>query len=248
MHDDDLNAESMDEQEMDEDDGTDAWIVTFADISMLLLVFFVLLFSMSDINETSFTDSFTSVRQALGQDKMRADTSRVTSDEGAVLESVKLQRQLLEAQKKVFSEVKTYMTRSGVEGIVGATLDEGTITLRVASEVLFEPGQVELTAAGKKSIMPLLNFFIQHNDQRINIKGYTDDQPPGPGAKYTDNWEISALRAVNVLRFLLEQGIETNRVTATGLASTDPLFPNTTDDNRARNRRVEFVLEKNITK
>ena len=56
------------------------------------------------------------------------------------------------------------------------------------------------------------------------------------------------MRAVSVLRYFLKAGIDSKRLTATGLGELDPLFPNTTEENRARNRRVEFMLERRVTK
>ena len=116
--------------------------------------------------------------------------------------------------------------------------------LRLPSEVLFAPGSAELTAQGREAVATLKNFFIKNADQTINIKGYTDDVPPR--GRYADNWELSSMRAVNVLRYLLDLGLSAERMTATGLSDLEPLYPNTTPENRAKNRRVEFVLEKSV--
>lgn len=232
----------------DEEEGTDDWLTTFADLSMLLLVFFILLFSMSELDPKKFTDSFTSVKQALGSKLDKVSSSRVQTQDAALLQTVRLQKQLIETQRKVYSDIRTFLNRKGVEGIIGAVFDEGVITIRVPSGVLFAKGQVGLSDRGKLILMTLKNLFIQRNDQNINIKGFTDDSLPRAGGRFKDNWEISALRAVNVLRFYLQQGIEANRLTATGLADLDPLYPNTSEANRAKNRRVEFVLEKRVGK
>lgn len=245
---DDSFYSALPESEAAQDDGPDEWITTFADVALLLLVFFVLLFSMSSLDIRRFTDSFTSVRVALGEEHSDAVTARIGKvGEGAIVESVLLQKQLLQEQRKVYSEIRTFMNRKGVEGIVGAVFDEGVITLNVPGNVLFAPGQVALSPEGEEMMSTLKDLFIQRNDQIINIRGYTDDIPPGPDSRFKDNWEISSLRSVNVLRYLLKQGIEPSRLTATGLADLDPLYPNTTPQNRAKNRRVEFVLEKRIS-
>ncbi len=232
----------------DDDDEENEWITTFADISMLLLVFFILLFSMSQIDVKRFSDSFTSVRQALG-DKMDKDlASKVGAEDGSLVESIMMQKQLILSQRKIYSEIRTFLNRKGLEGVIGAIFDEGTITLKVPSWVLFDKGQVNISPEGEKVLLNLKNIFIKRNDQTINIRGYTDDQPPPEGSRFLDNWEVSALRAVNVLRFYLKQGIEPSRLTATGLADLNPIVPNDTPANRAKNRRVEFVLDKRISK
>lgn len=224
------------------------WLTTFADISLLLLTFFILLFSMSTLDETKFTDSFLAVKVALGQKEDKLMTARVKTEEAAILDTVRLQKQLIEAQRKVFSDVRTFITRKGVEGVVGAVLEEGKITLRVPGDVLFAPGQVELGPEGKAVIKTLKDFLVKSVDQQISIKGFTDDVPPSPQSRFKDNWEISSLRAVYVLRYLLELGLDQKRLTATGLADLEPLYPNTTAENQARNRRVEIVLEKQVSK
>ena len=232
----------------EEDDGVDVWFITFADISMLLLVFFILLFSMSEIKTDLFTDSFTSVRKALGNDEDLSMASRMQTDEAVLLDSVRLQRELIEAQRAVYSEVTTYLNRQGVEGVVGSIFDEGVITLRVDSEVLFEPGSAHISPQGRDVIKGLMDVFIRQNDQHISIQGHTDADPPGPDSPYEDNWELSTMRAVSVLRILLEGGIEPVRLSATGMADMNPVRPNTSEANKAENRRVDFVLEKIVTR
>lgn len=231
----------------EEDDSGGEWLTTFADLSMLLLVFFVLLYSMSTLDTKKFSETFTSVTQALQGKLEKVATSKITQDEaGVLIDQVLMRRQIIESQRKVFAEVKTLQTKKGVEGVISANFEDGVITLRVPGSVLFKPGQINLSPRGVKVITELKNFFIRHRDQTIKIVGYTDNTRPSKKSRFKDNWEISALRAVSVLRELLKMGIESTRLTATGLAYLNPIFPNTTDEYRAKNRRVEFVLERRV--
>lgn len=224
------------------------WMATFADMCLLLLVFFILLFTMSTLDDVRFRESFYSVRHALGDamgGTMGAD--RVPAEDiGVFIDQAMMHRQVVENQRRIFSDFRTFQNTKGLEGIIGAVFDEGTITLQVPGDVLFGLGQVSLTAEGQAVIAELKDFFIRYHDQTINIRGFTDDIPPREGGRFKDNWEISALRAVNVLRYLINLGIEPTRLTSTGLADMYPLYPNTSDENRSRNRRVEFILEKRI--
>ncbi len=230
----------------EDDERTDEWIITFADLATLLLVFFILLFSMSVIDLQRFADSFTSVREVFGGTKDSLLTSNVRSDDAVLLETVRLQKQLLEAQRKVFSDVRTFLNRKGLEGVVGAVFDEGVVTVKIPAALLFEKDKVELSENGTVLLQEMTDLFVKKKDQSINIRGYTDDSGPLPGSRFKDNWEVSALQAVSVLRFLLKFGIEPERLTATGLGSLGPLFPNSSEDNRAKNRRVEFSLERRV--
>lgn len=232
----------------EEDESGNEWLTTFADLSMLLLVFFVLLYSMSTLDTEKFSKTFSSVTKALQGKLEKVATSKITHEEaGVLIDQALMRRQIIESQRKVFAEVKTLQTKKGVEGIVSANFEDGVITLRVPGDVMFDSGQVKLSPKGVQVITTLKNFFLQHRDQNIKIIGYTDNSRPGKGSRFHDNWEISALRAVNVLRELLKMGIESTRLTATGLAYLNPIYPNTTTEYRAKNRRVEFVLEKRVT-
>jgi chemotaxis protein MotB len=209
----------------EEDEGSE-WLTTFADLSMLLLVFFVLLYSMSTLDTEKFSETFSSVTQALQGKLEKVSTSRITQEEaGVLIDQALMRRQIIESQRKVFAEVKTLQTKKGVEGLVSANFEDGLITIRVPGDVMFGSGQVNLSPKGIEVIAALKDFFIQHRDQNIKIIGYTD----------------------NVLRELLAMGIESTRLTATGLAYLNPIYPNTSDEYRAKNRRVEFVLEKRVT-
>lgn len=246
------NNESLEDlfiaEEPDDDDEGNDWITTFADLSMLLLVFFILLYSMSEIDTHKFDMTFQSVTQAIKGKMDKVATSKVAREEaGMILNQVMTRRQIIKSQQRVFQDVKYLQTRKGVEGILSANFEDGKITIKLPADVLFQPGQVDLTSAGMAAVNALKDFFISHPDQSINIKGYTDNLPVRSGSRLKDNWEISSLRAVNVLRYLMKLGIKPNRLTATGLGEMDPLVPNNSEQNRQRNRRIEFVLEKILT-
>jgi chemotaxis protein MotB len=233
-----------------EDESSDAaeWLVTFSDLIMLLLVFFIMLYAMSTPDPTKITNALQAVTQALSGKESKMATSTISREEaGILLDQVMLNRQIQIAQQKVFSDVKFLQTKKGLEGLVGANFEDGVITIRAPGDVLFASGEVTLTSKGREIIEAMKDFFIQHPDQTINIRGYTDDRLPAPGGRFRDNWEVSSMRAVNVLRVLMDMGIEPKRLTSTGIADLNPLFPNTSEEYRAQNRRVEFVLEKRVT-
>ncbi len=228
-------------QIMEDEEESDAqeWLMTFSDLTMLLLVFFIMMFAMSTPDTSKIQSTLMSVTTALGGKETKLATSTISREEaGVILDQVMMQRQIMIAQQKVFADVKYLQTKKGLEGLVGANFEDGVITIRAPGDVLFAPGEVTLTEKGRQVILAMKDFFVQHPDQTINIRGYTDDHQPPPGSRFRDNWEISSLRAVNVLRLLMSMGIESKRLTSTGLADLNPLFPNTTDYNRAHNRRV----------
>jgi chemotaxis protein MotB len=155
-----LNSGQFDADFEENGDDSKEWMVTFTDMCLLLLVFFILLFTMSTLDDTRFKESFLSVRMALGDvmgGSLGADKVPV-EDLGVFIDQVMVQRQIVENQKKVFSDFRYFQNSKGLEGVVGAVFDEGTITLRVPGDVLFSSGQVSLTPEGKKLLRNSRNF------------------------------------------------------------------------------------------
>jgi len=238
-----------DYERIDDEEESDSleWLTTFSDLTMLMLVFFILLYAMSTPDAHKIESTLQSVTKALGGKADQLATSTISREEaGVILDQVMMQKQIQIAQKKVFSDVKYLQTKKGLEGLIGANFEDGVITIRAPGDVLFAKGEVNLSDKGREVILAMKDFFAQHPDQTINIRGYTDDMQPVSGSRFRDNWEVSSLRAVNVLRLLMQMGVESKRLTSTGLADMNPLFPNTTDEYRAQNRRVEFILEKRV--
>ncbi len=228
---------------MDDIGGERTLLFTHAGLCMLLLVFFVMLFALSGIDATRFEESFGAVRSAMGGDA--GDMPRVQARDAEDARD-KLRRQLLEAQTRSCNAVRSFVAQNGLEDVVGVTQEEGGIILRLPVDLLFASGSDAVLPEGLKTLQPLKDIFVMQREQNINIRCFTDDTPPSAGERFRDNWELSSLRAVHILRHLLAQGIEPGRLTATGFGGLEPLFPNTTEENRAGNRRVEFVLERRM--
>ncbi len=233
--------------EEDEEGDPREWLISFADMCLLIASFFILMFAMSSPDTKKMSDAMLSVSKAIGGKESKVVSGKVSSSEvGVLMDQLMLKKSIIESQKKIFADMQFFQTTKGLEGIVGAYFQDGLITLRAPMDVLFAAGDAELTPKGQQALATLKDFFIKHVDQTINIKGFTDTDPPPAGSRFRDNWEVSAMRAVNVLRSLVKLGLSPSRMTATGLADLEPLFPNNTPENKARNRRVEFVLERRV--
>ncbi|KHK03257.1 OmpA/MotB family protein [Desulfovibrio sp. TomC] len=242
MADDDYDALG---EEREESGPSHHWLISLADMSMLLMSFFILLFSMSSVDSKKFSESVSSVKSALGGKDSGATMAPISSgDMNVLVEQAKIKQRIIGEQRRVYDQFRSFVSSKGLEGVVAATLEAGKITVNFPAGVLFPKDGVDLTDEGKARIRTMFEFLIKTSGERINIRGFTDDAPPGGGSRFRDNWEISSLRAVAVLRYLVSLGMAPNRLTATGLADLEPLYPNDTPDHRARNQRVEFVLER----
>jgi chemotaxis protein MotB len=255
-------------QLIEEEEGA-GWIVTYADMVTLLLVFFVLLFTMSNVEIDRFEEVMQSIQTNLGesgasnsliemehdvQKKIPTDLdteiditppkpqSKETPEEEAAddpLQAVEQQWQALAEQLRTTIADRHLANEVDIE-----TPIEGTIVIQVEGKALFESGSNTLNYEVDKVLDGLVDIFKERYDFDIDIQGHTDNIPIRNG-RYESNWELSAMRATTVLRYLSRKGISTKRMTATGFGDSRPIDTNETKEGRSNNRRIEFVLEKN---
>ncbi len=117
-----------------------------------------------------------------------------------------------------------------------------SVVLELQEQVLFALGSAVITDSGKQRLRKVASILNQHPDREIRVEGHTDDLPI-QSERYESNWELSTQRGVNVLKYLVyAQGVSRERIGATGFGQFRPKVPNTSPENRARNRRVEITL------
>jgi chemotaxis protein MotB len=122
---------------------------------------------------------------------------------------------------------------------------QDAIKVSVNSELLFPSGGWEMPDQGKASIAKIAAVLAPHQKNHINVNGYTDTTPIGPGlAKQgvTTNQILSQKRADSVMQYMITQGVKPNLVSAHGYGETNPVASNDTPEGRAQNRRVELTI------
>jgi len=207
--------------------GTPLWMTTFGDSMSLLLTFFVMLFSVTALNETKVRQGLGSLKGALGG-----------IAEGTMKESVVPQEG--DQMQKIAKEMEEYIASQGLGEEISVTSSPERITINLKSPILFDLGKDNL----KESALPVLDkiaSLIKDIPNEINVEGHTDNLPIHT-ERFPSNWELSAARAISVANYLIQKGISPERIGVIGYADTRPLFPNDTAEHRALNRRVEILI------
>ena len=221
-----------------------AWMVTFADLIMLLLTFFVLLLTMSSMDTkklrklmTHFTES-TGVLKFAGSGKVSDFSSFITKYNDSDNMLVVDQKQFF-TEIKISSEIKKMLKDINRE--IDLSDDERGIVLAFNENILFETGKVSL----KKEIYHILDEIsdaIYECPNDILIMGHTDNIPINSKI-YKSNWELSAYRGFSVLDYFIKQkGLSPSRFYVGGYGSFRPIYPNDTAKRRSLNRRVEIIF------
>ncbi|NTW16985.1 MAG: OmpA family protein [Syntrophaceae bacterium] len=201
-------------------------------------------------------------------DKMKADRDQLkeafvnaTSDQTTIrqkvadleAENTKLKENLAEVKKKeveVLTESNTYkqlmqeMKGEIAKGQVTISELKGKLTLDVVDKILFASGQSEVKKEGLDVLQRVIDILKNVKDKSIRIEGHTDNvRIKGRLAKqYPTNWELSAARALNVTKYLQQQGIDPALLSATAFGEYKPVANNETPEGRAKNRRIAIIL------
>lgn len=152
----------------------------------------------------------------------------------------------VEVQKtsKIYEDLLERMKSEISKGEVTISELKGKLTVNLVDSVLFDSGKAEVKPNGLLVLQKVVDILTNIKDKAIRIEGHTDDvQITGAlMRRYPTNWELSAARAINVARYLHQQGIDPALLAAVAYGEYKPVAPNDTEEGRAKNRRIEIVL------
>lgn len=223
------------------------WLLSYADFITLLMIFFVVLYSMSNLDKQKYQQMAAGLNKAMGgggatligsdqgssidKDSAPVDTNVVNSDEVAKLEQVK-------------NVVDKYLKESGLSASVETKIDERGLVLSFRDSLFFDSGNAEIRTEQIKKLVEIGKILNQPliNDNFIRVEGHTDTIPINTYL-YKSNWDLSVIRASNVAQLLIGQsGISPERISATGYGEFRPKADNSTEAGRAANRRVDILI------
>jgi chemotaxis protein MotB len=222
------------------------WLITYADMMTLLLAVFIVMYALSDTNLRKFNAFAQSLSSAFNTDVFSGNTSFTISsgqesapDTGELDSGVGFVGQQAQTIEAV---VNDYAIRQGLGDDVSVDQVPEGISIRIVSELIFEPGRARLSEDSFGMLEKIADTIRSTTqDQGIRVVGHTDDTPTS-GALYADNFELSAARAMAVMRLLAGSGIAPDRLSLEGAGEYRPLFPNDTEAHRAANRRVDILI------
>jgi chemotaxis protein MotB len=145
--------------------------------------------------------------------------------------------------EKLESRNETLEEQLGTIGESRARREGGNVVLTLPERVLFDLGEVNLHQSARDTLQQLGTVLKDHPDRFIVVEGHADTVPVDPEWHYSSNWDLSAMRASNVVEYLTEETpVRADRIIAAGYGDQHPIVPNTSEANRRKNRRVEIVL------
>jgi len=218
----------------------EAWMTTFADLVSLMLTFFILLVSMSTLDQTGLQDISTYFQKAVSVLNAGKRTE-INLIPPAELQRAVTPRELMLAMRQNSHVV---LQNSTLEHKVKGVIVKDRLYLRIDDAVMFDEGSVKLKPENIKALRRIARMLAM-SPGKIQVNGHSDTHfKYVPGSSYQDPWSLTLARSASVLRILEEEGVSSARLSLAGYGPSRPVSTDATPFGRARNRRVEIVLYK----
>jgi chemotaxis protein MotB len=248
-------------KEHHEEHPDERWLVTFADMMVLLVAVFIVLWAMSSANISKTEVIAQSISKALSSPVITGgqaikETGGQTNTE--MLESKPATTSLAEAMREaqggkeeaareerdlqqLKQQVESWAASHGLSKQIKATVDDEGLNIRLRTDgLLFDSGSALLKPAAAP-ILDKVGGLLRIDNHPIKVEGHTD-AVPASGSDYPTNWELSTARSSAVVRAFMRRHVAAARMEASGRANLDPIATNAIAEGRAENRRVEIVL------
>ncbi|EHL16612.1 OmpA/MotB family protein [Peptoanaerobacter stomatis] len=227
--------------------GAPEYMNTYGDMMTLLLCFFVILFSMSNIDAKKFEAIVVSFSGSLGVlSGGNTLTHEDVIDQGSINDKSNSEVTELDNFKQLEEKIKEYLEQNDLQDKVKVVNEDQGLLLRFQDSILFDQGSASLKSQSNVILKYISDILKSPNfkDKFITVEGHTDNVPIR-NSTYSSNWELSVARACNVVRYLIEvQGLNPTRLSAAGYSEYHPVGKNDTVENMGKNRRVDIMIMK----
>ncbi|AXI09728.1 flagellar motor protein MotS [Oceanobacillus zhaokaii] len=240
--------------------GSPKWMVTYSDMITLILVFFVLLFSMSQVDQTrlnAVSESFQNrmifdflpsvVPNGYPANKTSIEENGKDMNEFEVPINLETENDIEQPEEEADSltglvdNVEAYLNEHDLNGIITANRTDRGVELVLQDSIFFNPGEADILEAGIPFLQRIGTLLSQIPNE-VKVEGHTDSRPMN-SFRYPSNWELSGARASSVVRYFTESyDIDESRFSIAGYGELRPLTENDTPENMAKNRRVEIII------
>ena len=225
-------------------EGAADWLLTYGDMTTLLLTFFVLMFTTATVDGYKLKmilAAFQGLGLFEGGTTLTAGKLAELGNTVMSLPSMQQGRALDKARKRAISLFQPEIRSQKVR----IKEDERGLVISLTSDAYFEPASAEINIEDSRELLQKISRLLSSPelaDRKFRIEGHTDSTPTAEEGPWETNWELSTGRATNVLHYLVDFGVNEDQFQVAGFADTVPLASNDTPEGRAYNRRVDIIV------
>lgn len=218
------------------------WLLTYSDLITLLMIFFIMMYAMSNIDAAKYAELSQSLGAAMGGGKNIIKVDPGSSDTKSISNlaptGFKVEQDKLANVKK---QLDKYLQKNGLKDTVITDITERGLEVSLKDTFLFNSGKADVLPAAKSKLIAI-GKIINVLGNYIRIEGHTDNVPIH-NSQFSSNWQLSAIRAANVTELLIKESyISPQKISAVGYGEYKPKVKNDSDGHRALNRRVNIAI------
>ncbi len=247
-------------------ENSERWLLTYSDLITLLMIFFVMLYSISNVSQAKYEELSQSLSEAFGTSGKSVDGSIIPKGAGfldggtglssdnnladgesmtegtvegdTIKEGGGISRDdFIEMRSSLYKAIKD----SDLKDKLHITIEEKGMVISLPNDILFDSGEADVKPE-MKPVLDQIAELLNSIDSPIQVEGYTDNVPVN-NSKYRSNWQLSAERAANVVQYLVDNyKIKPERLVAIGYGEYKPVASNETAEGRMKNRRISITL------
>ncbi len=221
------------------------WLLTYADMITLLMIFFIMMYVISNVNSQKFQQLANILGSVFGnQGSIMTNAGNSILQEQANISSGNTGSADTAQMSQIQAQLEKYFRMRGLAGRVTVQMEERGLVISLQDTILFDSGSAVLTPDAR-NIIAEVGKNLQSLPNFILVEGNTDNLPIH-NAEFPSNWELSSARATDVVQDLILCGVAPERLSATGYGEYRPQVPNDSDEDRQMNRRVDIVILRTI--
>lgn len=257
-----------------EKENNERWLLTYSDLITLLMIFFVVLYSMSKVDAQKFQAVAQSLSQSLGggtpskvalstnpagpslfqtgtpsakttvpgKGTDPSNTTFINPDTSTV--NKKTGQGNADAEKMSIDSIKAKLDKfaadNGIQSTLVTSIEERGLVVSIQETLLFDSGSATITNHAR-AVLEKVSTVLASVPNQIKVEGHTDNLPINT-SQFPSNWDLSVIRATNVVQILQNDGIDPSRLSATGYGEYRPIASNDTEAGRSKNRRIDLVI------
>lgn len=239
------------------------WLVSYADFITLLFAFFVVMYSISQVNESKYRVLSNTLEDAFNQPELSLKPIQIgetaksnpanlieLNGDAATDKVVQIGDERQQAQggelpdefRQIANEIEKAFGDLMKQNLVSLRGNEEWLEIEMSSSLLFESGDATLGNHALE-LLGKISSILKDQNNAVRVEGFTDDRPIH-NVRYPSNWELSSARAAAVVQLFIEEGLDASRLVAAGYGEFQPVAPNDSQENRAKNRRVVLMISK----
>jgi chemotaxis protein MotB len=232
-------------EENEEKENSERWLLTYSDLITLLMIFFIVMYTMSKVDSEKYKSVSQSLNSVMGGSTggsiAGTGGGSIIGTIGASGTGTGSEPTEEDRMNTIKSDVTKYLDDNGLKDNVNVEISERGLVIQIDNSILFDSGKDEIKDEARRRMI-LLGNILKETEGYIRVEGHTDNLPIH-NSKFKSNWELSSARATNVVELLEEvSGISPERLSAVGYGEFRPVGDNNTEEGRSQNRRVEIVI------